>query len=90
MATYMFYADEPHKRRSDGRNVALAQGNDLGAARAAAEALLGEANALASFAAVNVSAVIPPVVIEGHPPVGAVNQSVWPTTTRGGGRLRSQ
>jgi hypothetical protein len=87
MATYVFYADRPEKRRADGRNTVVAQGANLAAARAAAELLVGPGT-LSDFAAVDVTAPVPAFVVEGWPPVGAPDQITWPTLTRGGDRLR--
>ncbi|WGM37521.1 hypothetical protein [Caulobacter sp. NIBR1757] len=87
MTTFVFFADQGHKRRADGRNVAVAQGANVAVARAAAEALIGQPGAFADFAAVDISATVPPFVIEGHFPVGARTQTVWPLLTRGGDRL---
>lgn len=86
MPTYIFYADRPEKRRADGRNTVIAQGATVTAARTAAQALVGPGT-LASFAAVDVSAAAPPLVIEGWPPVGGRDQLTWPTLTRGGSFL---
>ena len=88
MTTFVFYADEPSKRRADGRNTVIAQGADASAARAVAEALIGEPGAFAVFRAVDVSAAAPAFVVEGRSPVGSRNQIIWPTVTRGGDLLR--
>lgn len=87
MTTFVFYAGAPHHRRSDGVNTAIGQGDDAEEARATVEALIGAPGCLAGFVAVDMSAPRPPCLIEGSPPVGAPDQSAWPTLTRGGGRL---
>jgi len=87
MATFVFYADQEHKRRADGRNTVVASGADAAAARANAEALLGLPGALAQFPAVQLSDAVPAFVVEGFRPVGSRNQAIWPTLTRGGDRL---
>ena len=88
MTTFVFYADEPHKRRADGRNTVVASGVDEASARAAAEALIGQPEALAAFRAVQLGDAVPAFIVEGHRPVGARGQSVWPTLTRGGDTLQ--
>jgi hypothetical protein len=88
MAAYVFYTDQPHKMRADGRNTFVATGADEAVARAAAEALLGQPGALAQFVAVEITGAFPAFTIEGFRPVGAKGQSIWPTLTRGGDTLR--
>lgn len=87
MATFVFYAADEHVRRADCRNTIIASGTDADAARAAAEALIGEPGALAGFAAVELGDTIPPFVVEGHSPVGSRDQSTFPSLTRGGNWL---
>lgn len=87
MATFVIFADAPHKMRSDGRNTIVASGVDGAAARANAETLLNQPGALASFAAVEFRDSTPAFAVEGFRPVGSRNQSIWPTMTRGGGLL---
>lgn len=87
MATFVIFADAPHKMRSDGRNTIVASGVDGAAARANAETLLNQPGALASFAAVEFDDVTPAFAVEGFRPVGSRDQSVWPTMTRGGATL---
>ena len=89
MATYLFYANAEHKRRADGRNTVIAVGADAAVARVAAEAIVGDPGCLASFTAVLLDATCPPCVIEGCAPVGSIGQTVWPTITRGGDRLKA-
>lgn len=86
MATFVFYADEEHKRRADGRNTVVASGPDEAAARAAGEALIGP-GALADFRAVQLSDAVPAFAVEGFRPVGSRLQSTFPSLTRGGDRL---
>jgi hypothetical protein len=88
MAAYVFYTDQPHKMRADGRNTFVASGVDEAAARVAAEALVGQPGALAAFAAVDITGAFPAFTVEGFRPVGAKGQSSWPTVTRGGDTLR--
>ncbi|PWG03306.1 hypothetical protein [Sphingosinicella humi] len=87
MATFVFYADEPHKRRADGRNTLVAAGATEAAARAVAEALIRQPGALEAFAAVELGDSVPAFVVEGFGPVGSRGQSVWPGRTRGGDSL---
>ena len=87
MATFVFFANEPQKRRADGRNIAVAQGADVTAARSSAEALLSQPGAFATFAAVDITSTVPPFIIEGHWPVGGRDQSIWPTVSRSGDKL---
>lgn len=87
MATFVFFASEPQQRRADGRNTAVAQGADVGAARSAAESLIGQPGALEGFAVVEITSTSPPFLIEGHLPIGGRGQTVWPTVGRGGDRL---
>ena len=89
MATFVFYADEPHKNRADGRNTVVASGTDEAAARAAGEGLIGQPGALAAFRAVQLGDAVPAFTVEGFRPVGSPLQSVFPTLTRGGDRLPS-
>lgn len=88
MTTFVFYADEPHKNRADGRNTVVASGADEAAARAAGEALIGP-DALATFRAVQLGDAVPAFTVEGFRPVGSPLQSTFPTLTRGGDRLPS-
>src|SRR3546814_11675499 len=87
MSTFVFYADQQHKMRADGRNTVIAEGADANAARLIGEALLGSPGALAKFAVVDISASFPAFTVEGFRPVGARSQDVWPTITRGGDSL---
>ena len=84
MATFVFYADDFHKRRADGRNTFVASGADQAAARAVAEALIGQPDSLKDFRSVELGASTPAFLVEGPPPVGGREQSVWPTQGRSG------
>lgn len=86
MPTYAFYPANENLRRSDGLNFAVANGASASAARAVAETLLGEPNALIAWNAVDVTSA-PAVFVHGLP-VGARSQSVWPNLDRGGSYLR--
>lgn len=88
MATFVFYADEPRKRRADGINTVCAHGATQAAARAVAEALVGQPGAFAEYLAIDVTDNAPPFIVQGNPPVGALGQTAWPTLTRGGDPLR--
>ena len=52
-----------------------------------AEALIGQPGAFANFAVVDISAGVPPFIVEGHPPIGGRGQTVWPTLGRSGDKL---
>src|SRR3546814_17883265 len=54
MSTFVFYADQQHKMRADGRNTVIAEGADANVARLIGEALLGSPGALAKFAVVDI------------------------------------
>ncbi|WP_374310473.1 hypothetical protein [Methylocella sp.] len=86
MPTYAFYAAREEQRRSDGLNFAVAVGANAAAARAVAESLIGEPNALAGWSTVDLTSA-PAAFIHGLP-VGARAQSVWPDLDRGGSYLR--
>lgn len=86
MPTYAFYTASDNQRRSDGLNFAVAVGTSTSEARAAAEALLGEPNALAGWNAVDLASA-PAAFVHGLP-VGARAQSVWPNLDRGGSYLK--
>jgi len=86
MATFAFYPASENQRRSDGFNFAVAVGATAAAARAVAEALLGEPNALAAWTAVDLTSA-PAAFVHGLP-VGSRSQSVWPSLDRGGSYLR--
>src|SRR3546814_6268115 len=66
MSTFVFYADQQHKMRADGRNTVIAEGADANAARLIGEALLGSPGALAKFAVVDISASFPAFGSEEH------------------------
>lgn len=84
MSTFVFYAADAHARRADGRNTVVASGGDEAAARTAAEALIGQTGSLSDFRAVLLDDATPAFAVDGFVPVGARDQSVWPTRTRGG------
>ncbi len=86
MATYAFYPASEAQRRADGLNFAVAVGASAADARGAAEALLGEPNALAGWASVDLTSA-PAAFVSGLP-VGARAQTVWPTLDRGSSHLR--
>lgn len=86
MATFAFYPASENQRRSDGLNFAVAVAATAAAARAVAETLLGEPNALAAWNAVDLTSA-PAAFVHGLP-VGARAQSVWPSLDRGGSYLR--
>lgn len=86
MPTYAFYPASENQRRSDGLNFTVAVGATAAAARAVAEALIGEPNALASWSAVDLTSA-PAAFVHGLP-VGGRSQSVWPNLDRGGSYLR--
>ena len=86
MPTYAFYPAREEMRRADQLNFALAVGATPAAARAVAEFLLGEPNALAGWNAVDLTAT-PAAFVHGLP-VGARTQSAWPNTDRGGSYLK--
>lgn len=88
MATFVFYADEPRKRRADGVNTVVAHGATEAAARAVAEGLIGQPGAFAEYLAIDITENAPPFVMQGTPPIGAIGQTTWPTLTRGGDPLR--
>lgn len=85
MATFAFYPASENQRRSDGLNFAVAVGASVAAARAVAETLLGEPNALAAWSAVDLTSA-PAAFVHGLP-VGGRSQSVWPSLDRGGSYL---
>lgn len=86
MPTYAFYPATENQRRGDGLNFAVAVGADASVARAVAETLLGEPDALAAWSAVDLTSA-PAAFVHGLP-VGARSQSVWPNLDRGGSYLR--
>lgn len=77
-------ADDEHKRRADCGNTIVAVGADEAATRVGAEALIDEPDGLAAFRAVQLGEGSPAFLAEGHTPVGARGQAVWPGLTRGG------
>ncbi len=86
MPTYAFYPASDNQRRSDGLNFAVAVGATASAARAIAETLLGEPNALVGWNAVDLTSA--PAAFVAGLPVGARTQAVWPSLDRGGSYLR--
>lgn len=86
MATYAFFPTREEQRRGDGLNFAVVTGATALAARAAAETLLGEPNALAGWSAIDLASA-PAAFVSGLP-VGARAQSVWPNLDRGGSYLK--
>ena len=86
MPTYAFFPSKEEQRRSDGLNFTVATAATALAARAAAETLLGEPNALAGWAAVDMTSA-PAAFVSGLP-VGARAQAVWPSVDRGGSYLK--
>lgn len=86
MPTFAFYPASENQRRSDGLNFAVAVGASASAARAVAETLLGEPDALAAWTAVDLTSA-PAAFVHGLP-VGGRSQSVWPSLDRGGSYLR--
>lgn len=86
MATYAFFTSKEEQRRSDGLNFAVAVGATALTARAVAETLLGEPNALVGWTAVDLTS--SPAVFVGGLPVGARAQSTWPNLDRGGSYLK--
>jgi hypothetical protein len=86
MPTYAFYPASQNQRRSDGLNFAVAVGVNAAAARAVAESLIGEQDALAAWNAVDLTSA-PAAFVHGLP-VGAQSQSVWPSLDRGGSSLK--
>lgn len=86
MPTYAFYAAREEQRRGDGLNFAVAFGASTSEARAVAETLIGEPNALASWSVVDLTSA-PAAFVHGLP-VGARTQSVWPNLDRGSSYLK--
>ena len=86
MPTYAFFASREEQRRSDQLNFAVAVGASASAARVVAETLLGEPNALVSWASVDLTTV--PAAFVAGLPVGAKAQTTWPTLGRGGDPMR--
>ena len=86
MPTYAFFASKEEQRRGDQLNFAVAVGATASAARAVAETLLGEPNALVGWTAVDLTST--PAAFVGGLPVGAKAQAVWPTLGRGGDPMR--
>jgi hypothetical protein len=86
MPTYAFFPAREDQRRSDRLNFAVAVGASASAARAVAETLLGEPNALVGWNSVDVTAT-PAVFVSGLA-VGAKAQTTWPNLDRGGSYLR--
>ncbi len=86
MPTYAFYPAREEQHRADGLNFAVATASTALAARAAAETLLGEPNALAGWSAIDMTG-SPAAFVSGLP-VGARAQSVWPNLDRGGSYLK--
>ena len=86
MPTYAFFPAREDQRRSDGLNFAVAVGANAAAARAEAESLIGEPDALAAWNAVDLTSA-PAALVHGLP-VGGRSQSVWPNLDRGGSYLK--
>jgi hypothetical protein len=86
MPTYAFYAAREEQRRSDGLNFAVATGASASEARAVAETLIGEPNALKGWSAVDLASASA-AFVHGLP-VGSRSQSVWPNLDRGGSYLK--
>ena len=86
MPTYAFFPAREDQRRADSLNFAVAVGATAAAARAVAETLLGEPNALVGWTSVDVTAT--PAVFVSGTPVGAKAQATWPSLDRGGSYLR--
>jgi hypothetical protein len=86
MPTYAFFAARDEQRRADQLNFAVATGANASAARAAAEFILGEPNALVGWNAIDLSAA-PAVFVSGLP-IAARSQSVWPIVDRGGSYMK--
>ncbi|MFT4159605.1 hypothetical protein [Shinella sp.] len=86
MPTYAFYPAREEQRRGDGLNFAVATASTALAAHAAAETLLGEPNALAGWAALDMTSA-PAAFVSGLP-VGARSQTAWPSLDRGGSHLK--
>lgn len=84
MATFVFYADQEHKRRPDGRNTFGASGADEASAREAAESLIGQPFALQDFRVVELDGASPAFLVEGPGPIGVRDQGTWPTQGRSG------
>lgn len=86
MATFAFFPAREEQRRVDGLNFAVAVGATASAARIVAETLLGDPDALAGWASVDLASA--PAVFVGGSPIGARAQAVWPNVDRGGSYLR--
>lgn len=86
MAAYAFFPAREEQRCSDGLNFAVAVGASASAARAAAETLLGEPNALTGWSAIDLTSA-PAAFVSGLP-VGARAQTTWPSLDRGGSFLK--
>lgn len=86
MPTYAFFPAREEQRRSDQLNFAVAVGASASAARAVAETLLGEPNALVGWSSVDLTSA-PAAFVPGLP-IGARAQSTWPNLDRGGSYLR--
>ena len=88
MATFVIFAESQHARRPDGRNTFVVQGADEPAARAAAEALIGQPHALDEFRVVRIDEATPAFLVEGGVPIGVREQSTWSKHGRGGDFLQ--
>lgn len=86
MAAFAFYPAREEQRRGDGLNFAVAVGATASAARAVAETLLSEPNALVGWASIDLTS-SPAAFVSGLP-VGARAQTTWPTLGRGGDPIR--
>lgn len=86
MATFAFFPAREEQRRADGLNFAVAVGATASAARAVAETLLGDPNALVGWTSVDLTSA--PAAFVAGLPVGARAQAVWPSIDRGGSYLR--
>ena len=86
MPTYAFYPAREEQRRSDQLNFAVAVGASASAARAIAETLLGEPNALVGWTSVDLTS-SPAAFVSGLP-IGARAQAIWPTLARSGDPMR--
>lgn len=87
MAIFAFYPINDADRRADGIGFIIAEGADEATARAAAAHLIG-APGIASWAAVTVTTGIDAVAVQGLP-VGAPENTTWPTRTRANAKLNA-
>lgn len=76
MATFIVYAKEARTMRADRRNSIIVQAADAGAARAAAEALIGPAEGtLTDFVVLDLASA-PDFVVRGHQPTRGASGEV--------------